>query len=40
MLPDDPAVYYLEQRNGAITKMADGVFNFFNKTLVKYLYSD
>ena len=31
MLPDDPAVYYPEQRNGAITKTADGVFNFFNK---------
>lgn len=40
MLPGDPAVYYLEQRNGAITKMADTVFNFFDKTLVRYLYSD
>lgn len=37
MLADDPAVYYLEQRNGAITKMADGIINFFEKTLVKYL---
>lgn len=37
MLADDPAVYYLEQRNGAITKMADGIINFFDKTLVKYL---
>lgn len=37
MLADDPAVYYLEQRNGAITKMGEGVINFFEKTLVKYL---
>ena len=40
MLPDDPSVYYLEQRNGAITTMADGMFSFFNKTLLKYMYSD
>lgn len=39
MLAADPAVYYLEQRNGAITKMADGVIDFFEKTLVKYLQS-
>lgn len=40
MLPDDSSVYYLEQRNGAITKMADDIVGFFNKTLLKYLYSD
>ena len=40
MLPDDPSVYYLEQRNGAITKMAGDIIDFFNKTLLKYLYSD
>ena len=40
MLPDDPSVYYLEQRNGAITKMADDIINFFNRTLLKYLYSE
>ncbi|MGE9984601.1 SMI1/KNR4 family protein [Desulfovibrio sp. SGI.169] len=39
MLPDDPSVYYLEQRNGAITKMADDIAGFFNRTLLKYLYS-
>lgn len=37
MLAGDPAVYYLEQRNGAITKMAGGIIDFFEKTLVKYL---
>ncbi|WP_165065269.1 SMI1/KNR4 family protein [Desulfovibrio sp. ZJ200] len=39
MLAGDPAVYYLEQHNGAITKMADGIIDFFEKTLVKYLQS-
>ncbi len=33
MLPDDPAIYYLEQRNGAITKLAPGVREFFNEVL-------
>ena len=38
MLPDDETVYYLEQRNGAITKLADSVENFFNQTLPRHLY--
>ncbi|WP_165076550.1 MULTISPECIES: SMI1/KNR4 family protein [unclassified Desulfovibrio] len=38
MLPNDETVYYLEQRNGAITKLADSVENFFNQTLPRHLY--
>lgn len=38
MLPGDETVYYLEQRNGAITKLADSVENFFNQTLPRHLY--
>lgn len=38
MLPGDESVYYLEQRNGAITKLADTVEKFFNQTLVRQLY--
>lgn len=38
MLPDDESVYYLEQRNGAITKLADTVEGFFNQTLPRHLY--
>ena len=38
MLPDDETVYYLEQRNGAITKLADSVEKFFNQTLPRHLY--
>lgn len=37
MLPDDPAVYYLEQRNGAITRLAGNLQDFFNLTLPKFL---
>ncbi|MDE5831931.1 MAG: SMI1/KNR4 family protein [Desulfovibrio sp.] len=37
MLPDDPAVYYLEQRNGAITKLANNLPDFFNLTLPRFL---
>ena len=38
MLPNDETVYYLEQRNGAITKLADSLENFFNQTLPRHLY--
>ena len=38
MLPGDESVYYLEQRNGAITKLADTVESFFNQTLPRHLY--
>ena len=38
MLPNDETVYYLEQRNGAITKLADSVEKFFNQTLPRHLY--
>ena len=38
MLPNDETVYYLEQRNGAITKLADSLENFFNHTLPRHLY--
>ncbi len=38
MLPDDESVYYLEQRNGAITKLAGTVEDFFNQTLPRHLY--
>lgn len=38
MLPGDETVYYLEQRNGAITKLADSVEKFFNQTLPRHLY--
>lgn len=38
MLPGDETVYYLEQRNGAITKLADSVEAFFNQTLPRHLY--
>ena len=38
MLPDDESVYYLEQRNGAITRLADSVEKFFNQTLPRHLY--
>ena len=38
MLPNDETIYYLEQRNGAITKLADSLENFFNHTLPRHLY--
>ncbi len=38
MLPNDESVYYLEQRNGAITKLADTGEGFFNQTLPRHLY--
>ena len=38
MLPNDETVYYLEQRNGAITNLADSLENFFNQTLPRHLY--
>lgn len=38
MLPDDETVYYLEQRNGAITRLADSLEDFFNLTLPRHLY--
>lgn len=38
MLPGDEKVYYLEQRNGAITRLADSVESFFNQTLPRHLY--
>lgn len=37
LLPGDPAIYYLEQYNGAITKLAANAQDFFEKTLPKYL---
>lgn len=33
----DPAIYYLEQHNGAITKLAANTRDFLEKTLPKYL---
>lgn len=39
MLPDDEAVYYLEQRNGAITRLAEDVETFFNQVLPRCLYA-
>ena len=38
MLPGDETVYYLEQRNGAITKLAASLEKFFNQTLPRHLY--
>ena len=38
MLPGDETVYYLEQRNGAITRLADSLTDFFNQTLPRHLY--
>lgn len=38
MLPGDETVYYLEQRNGAITRLADSLEDFFNLTLPRHLY--
>ena len=38
MLPGDETVYYLEQRNGAITRLADSVQSFFNQILPRHLY--
>lgn len=37
MLPEDSSIYYLENRNGAITKLAANMSDFFEKTLPKYL---
>lgn len=37
MLPEDSSIYYLEQRNGAITKMARNLDEFFNRVLPKCL---
>lgn len=37
MLPGDSSIYYLENRNGAITKLAANMRDFFEKTLPKYL---
>lgn len=34
---DDPAIYYLEQHNGAITRLAANARDFLEKTLPKYL---
>lgn len=39
MLPGDEAVYYLEQRNGAITRLAEDVETFFNQVLPRCLYA-
>lgn len=37
LLPGDPAIYYLEQHNGAISKLASNMREFLNKTLPRYL---
>lgn len=37
MLAGEANVYYLEQRNGAITRMAANIHDFFDKTLLHYL---
>ena len=37
LLPGDPSIYYLEQHNGAITKLAASARDFLEKTLPKYL---
>ena len=37
MLPDDASIYYLEQRNGAITKMAKDMDEFLNHVLPRFL---
>ena len=38
MLPNDDALYYLQQHNGAITKIAQNLDSFFNETLPRRLY--
>ena len=37
MLPNDSSIYYLEQRNGAITKLARNLDDFLNVTLPRFL---
>lgn len=37
MLPDDSSIYYLEQRNGAITRLARSLDEFFNEVLPRHL---
>lgn len=37
MLAGEATIYYLEQRNGAITKMAANIHDFFDKTILHYL---
>lgn len=37
MFPDDPAVYYLIQRNGAISLLANDIISLFENVLPKYL---
>lgn len=37
MLPNDSSIYYLEQRNGAITKLAKNLDDFLNLTLPRFL---
>lgn len=38
LLPGDEAVYYMEQRNGSITKMANNLKDFLNVALPRHLY--
>lgn len=38
MLPNDNSLYYLEQHNGAITRIASGFDAFFNEVLPRRLY--
>lgn len=38
LLPGDEAVYYMEQRNGSITKMANNMKDFLNAVLPRHLY--
>lgn len=37
MLPNDSSIYYLEQSNGAINRLAGSLGEFFNHTLLRYL---
>lgn len=38
MLPGDDSIYYLEQHNGAVTKLAPSLAKFFNEVLPRRLY--
>lgn len=38
MLPNDESIYYLEQHNGAITKIAKNIDALFNEILPRRLY--